>query len=61
MKELFRHLQLRLGVAALGPVQPRKVVEALGDIGVVGSERLFDDAFADPKKGELGSSPLGSD
>ena len=30
-----------LGVTALGAVQPRQVVEAAGDVGVVGAERLL--------------------
>ena len=38
----------RLGVrvAALGSIQPRQVVERRAHVGVVGTERLFDDGEA---------------
>ena len=38
--------RLGLGVAALGLVQPGQVVEAVGDIGVLGAERLLADREA---------------
>ena len=36
-----RRLAKPLGVMILGAVQLRQVVEAVGDVGVVGSERLL--------------------